>query len=149
MDEHDPDYENIEHFAAQEEANVPPVPPLLPPRPAKQRTTSVVEDRPLPEVSPIKRMNSMPVVNCDFGEIKGSPELPHKPIRMPIRPPPPPPPEETQAEAPPLPPRHPLRSPSSNGPPPLPPRSSQLIDTPVVIDNDLKPPALPPKLKKS
>ncbi|XP_031567931.1 son of sevenless homolog 1-like isoform X2 [Actinia tenebrosa] len=151
LDEHDPDYENIEHFASQEEAAAPPLPPLLPPRPAKQRTVSVVEDRPLPEVTPIKRINSMPLVNCNIGELKESPEFPHKPIRMPIRPPPPPPPEEIKAEAPPLPPRHPLRSPSSssNGPPPLPPRSSQVIDPAIVIDDDLKPPALPPKSKKS
>lgn len=151
MDEHDPDYENIENFATQEEAPaVPPLPPLLPPRPAKQRTTSVVEDRPLPEISPIKRMNSMPLVNFNFEDLKDSPELHQKPIRMPIRPPPPPPPEGPEVEAPPLPPRHPLRSPSSssNGPPPLPPRSSQIIDPPVVIDDELKPPALPPKSKK-
>jgi hypothetical protein len=144
------------------EAAHAPVPPLLPPRPPKQRTVSVVDERPLPEVPPMKRINSVPIVNCNFKEVmKDLPELSQKPIKMPARPPPPPPPAEPEAAAPPLPPRHPLRTPPNgppNGPPPppLPPRSSQVIEPGIAIENiqdensdDLKPPALPPKSNKS
>lgn len=167
FDETDRDYENIENFEKKEEPSVPLVlPPIVPPRIHKQRTGSVIEEKTDFHPVVIKRMNSEPSFNFKSNESHDPtlvvPLLPQKPVKqVPTRRPPPPPPDEPeevdQVIAPPLPPRHPLRTPPSTpvaatpAPPPLPPRSSQVIDeeTLSIEQNGAAPPALPPKAKKT